>query len=85
MFFLQEEEQVPFVYVRTLNPTTNEPWVAVMGAHELVIKRDRDNDSALVLNRWSTTNNRSKAWARLLFLTWEGWLPHKIARKEAVQ
>lgn len=72
VFFLQNDPPAPYIYIRTRKDPNEAPWVAVLGAHELVIKRDRESDAALVLSRWSTRNNRSKPWARLQFTTWEG-------------
>ncbi|KAK2591139.1 hypothetical protein QQS21_011177 [Conoideocrella luteorostrata] len=44
------------------------PWFSLQGAHELCIER---SGSSLQLRRWSKTENCSKPWAILFFLTWE--------------
>jgi hypothetical protein len=41
----------------------------MFGAHELCIERE---GSALQLKRWSRSEQCSKLWAALYFLTWEG-------------
>ena len=71
MFFLQGPERTPYLFVR-LAVNGTQPWASFLGVHELVIKRERDSDSILKLTRWSTTERRSKLWARLQFVTWEG-------------
>lgn len=68
MFILEGQEEAPYVFIRT-NADVNS-WVAVLGAHELVIKRD--NDSTLTLSRWSLSQHKSKLWAKLRFVYWEG-------------
>ncbi len=45
------------------------PWFSLHGAHELCISRE---GSALQLKRWSRSEQCSKLWAVLYFLTWEG-------------
>ncbi|EMR70438.1 hypothetical protein UCREL1_2530 [Eutypa lata UCREL1] len=70
IFFLKDGDQAPFIYIR-IYMQPNEPWVATIGVHELVIKRDKGNDSALVLSRWCLASQKSKPWARLQFNTWE--------------
>ncbi|KAK5990524.1 hypothetical protein PT974_08793 [Cladobotryum mycophilum] len=44
------------------------PWFSSRGAHELCIERDGDS---LQFNRWSRSENCSKLWATLRFITWE--------------
>ncbi|KAK8097715.1 uncharacterized protein PG998_013201 [Apiospora kogelbergensis] len=70
-FFLQGLEETPFLMVRQIH--SGEPWASIKGAHELCIKRDFD--SRLTLNRWSSSEGRSKPWAQLTFITWEGEHP----------
>lgn len=52
---------------------SGEPWAAIKGAHELCIKRDFD--SRLTFTRWSVSERRTKPWAQLTFITWEGKHP----------
>ncbi|KOS19322.1 hypothetical protein ESCO_000898 [Escovopsis weberi] len=44
------------------------PWFSSRGAHELCIERDADS---LQLKRWSRSEDCSKLWATLRFMTWE--------------
>lgn len=45
------------------------PWFSLLGAHELCVKR---NGSCLQFWRWSASEQCTKRWANLCFLTWEG-------------
>jgi hypothetical protein len=47
----------------------SEAWVALRGAHELCISQEKPE--SLMLARWSKTEQRSKPWALLNFMTWE--------------
>lgn len=73
IFFLQGQDRAPHVFVRAFENSI-QPWAAYRGVHELVIKRERENDAILKLTRWSNSERRSKLWARLQFATWEGGL-----------
>lgn len=68
-FFLQNSDEAPFVLIRTV-PQSGQPWVCLHGAHELCISR-HDN-ATLNFQRWSRSEGRSKVWASLKFVTWEG-------------
>jgi len=67
-FFLQGLDEIPSLMVRQIH--SGEPWAAIKGAHELCIKRDFD--SRLTFTRWSVSEHRTKPWAQLTFITWEG-------------
>ncbi|KAI1073914.1 hypothetical protein F5B20DRAFT_596827 [Whalleya microplaca] len=67
IFFLQLTNQAPSVLIRTTQP--NGSWCSVRGVHELCIYRK--GESSLTLDRWSQSEQRSKPWANLSFLTWE--------------
>jgi hypothetical protein len=45
------------------------PWFSLRGAHELCVER---NGSCLLFWRWSASEQCTKKWASLCFLTWEG-------------
>ncbi|KAL2269899.1 hypothetical protein VTJ83DRAFT_2083 [Remersonia thermophila] len=66
LVFLSSVDQCPYFLIRTIQ--NNTPWYSMFGAHELVIERE---GSALQLKRWSKTEQCSKLWAVLYFLTWE--------------
>lgn len=67
IFFLQIFDDAPYLLIRTFQ--TGQPWVAVLGAHELCIHQD--TNSSLTLTRWSQSEDRIKPWAVLSFVTWE--------------
>ncbi|GAB1311187.1 DH domain-containing protein [Madurella fahalii] len=64
--FLNLANQSPYYLMRTMKGDT--PWFSLLGAHELCIERE---GSALQLKRWSHSEQCSKLWAALYFLTWE--------------
>ncbi|KAH7328890.1 hypothetical protein B0I35DRAFT_404185 [Stachybotrys elegans] len=64
--FIDSRDKCPYFLVRTFH--MGGPWYSVFGAHELCIDRD---GSSLRLKRWSKTENCSKLWAILYFVTWE--------------
>ncbi|KAL2020157.1 hypothetical protein VTK56DRAFT_8681 [Thermocarpiscus australiensis] len=64
--FLSSVDQCPYFLMRTMQGDT--PWFSLLGAHELCIERE---GSALQLKRWSRSEQSSKLWAALYFLTWE--------------
>ncbi|KAK5651732.1 hypothetical protein OQA88_11694 [Cercophora sp. LCS_1] len=64
--FLNSADQCPYLLMRTIQGGT--PWFSLLGAHELCIGRE---GSALQLKRWSRSEQCSKLWAALYFLTWE--------------
>jgi len=59
-------DQAPYLLIRSLQ--SGAPWFSMFGAHELCIGRE---GSALQLKRWSRSEQCSKLWAALYFLTWE--------------
>lgn len=65
--YLSSADQCPYFLLRTMQ--NNTPWYSLFGAHELCIERE---GSALQLKRWSRSEQCSKLWAALYFLTWEG-------------
>ncbi|OTB15944.1 hypothetical protein K445DRAFT_104698 [Daldinia sp. EC12] len=67
IFFLQLRDQTPSLLIRSKD--ASRIWVSVRGAHELSIRRE--NDSVLLLSRWSRSEQKAKPWAILSFLTWE--------------
>ncbi|KAK0628124.1 hypothetical protein B0T17DRAFT_486231 [Bombardia bombarda] len=69
LVFLNLVNQSPYLLIRTVQG--GNPWFALRGAHELCIGRE---GSALQLKRWSRSEQCSKLWAALYFLTWEGKL-----------
>ncbi|KAL2157408.1 hypothetical protein VTH06DRAFT_6100 [Thermothelomyces fergusii] len=64
--FLSSVDQCPYFLLRTLQDGA--PWYSMFGAHELCIERE---GSALQLKRWSRSEQCSKLWAALYFITWE--------------
>ncbi|KAK3695214.1 hypothetical protein B0T22DRAFT_508272 [Podospora appendiculata] len=66
LVFLNSVNQSPYLLIRTIQGGT--PWFSMRGAHELCISRE---GSALQLKRWSRSEQCSKLWAVLYFLTWE--------------
>lgn len=68
--FLNSADQCPYLLMRTIQG--GNPWFSLLGAHELCIGRE---GSALQLKRWSRSEQCSKLWAALYFLTWEGQNP----------
>ncbi|KAK4245621.1 hypothetical protein C7999DRAFT_42840 [Corynascus novoguineensis] len=64
--FLSSVDQCPYFLMRTIQ--NNTPWYSMFGAHELCIERE---GSALQLKRWSRSEQCSKLWAALYFITWE--------------
>ncbi|KAK3330280.1 hypothetical protein B0H66DRAFT_611683 [Apodospora peruviana] len=66
LVFLNSVNQSPYLLVRTSQAGI--PWFSLRGAHELCIGRE---GSALQLKRWSLSEQCSKLWAALYFLTWE--------------
>ncbi|KAK4239435.1 hypothetical protein C8A03DRAFT_14155 [Achaetomium macrosporum] len=64
--FLSSVDQCPYFLMRTIQDDA--PWYSMFGAHELCIERE---GSALQLKRWSRSEQCSKLWAALYFLTWE--------------
>lgn len=69
MVYLNLVNQVPYLLIRTFH--VGSFWFSLQGAHELRIARE---GSALLLRRWSATEQRPKPWASLCFKTWEGML-----------
>ncbi|KAL2178632.1 uncharacterized protein P884DRAFT_276534 [Thermothelomyces heterothallicus CBS 202.75] len=64
--FLSSVDQCPYFLMRILQNSA--PWYSMLGAHELCIERE---GSALQLKRWSRSEQCSKLWAALYFITWE--------------
>ncbi|KAK0737718.1 hypothetical protein B0T21DRAFT_286197 [Apiosordaria backusii] len=64
--YLNSVDQSPYFLMRTMQGDV--PWFSLFGAHELCINRE---GSALQLKRWSRSEQCSKLWAALYFLTWE--------------
>ncbi|KAK3394626.1 hypothetical protein B0H63DRAFT_506302 [Podospora didyma] len=64
--FLNSVDQSPYILMRTIQG--GNPWFSMYGVHELCIGRE---GSALQLKRWSRSEQASKLWAALYFLTWE--------------
>ncbi|KAK4155354.1 hypothetical protein C8A00DRAFT_13575 [Chaetomidium leptoderma] len=64
--FLSSVDQCPYFLMRSMQ--NNAPWYSLFGAHELCIERE---GSALQLKRWSRSEQCSKLWVALYFLTWE--------------
>lgn len=64
--FLSSVDQSPYLLIRTMQG--GNPWFSLRGAHELCISRE---GSALQLKRWSRSEQCSKLWAALYFMTWE--------------
>lgn len=69
MVVLNSLDDAPYLVVRSYHPGTSKPFFSMKGVHELCISRD---GSALVLKRWSRSENCGKLWALLYFITWEG-------------
>lgn len=70
IFYLETIYGVPYVFIRTSEG--DQQWIALRGAHELVIKREGRDGSSLMFWRWSKSEQQRKRWARLQFITWEG-------------
>jgi len=68
--FVNSADQCPYLLMRTIQSGNH--WFSLLGAHELCIGRE---GSALQLKRWSRSEQCSKLWAALYFLTWEGEPP----------
>lgn len=68
--YLSGADQCPYLLLRTVHAGV--PWFSQKGAHELCIERD---GSCLQLKRWSRSEDCSKLWAILYFMTWEGICP----------
>ncbi|ERT03477.1 hypothetical protein HMPREF1624_01792 [Sporothrix schenckii ATCC 58251] len=66
--FINPFDRCPYLVVRSLDTGTNMSAFSIYGVHELCIERD---GSCLVIKRWSHTENTSKLWVLLYFLTWE--------------
>jgi hypothetical protein len=64
--YLSSVDQCRYFLLRTMQ--NNTPWYSLFGAHELCIERE---GSALQLKRWSRSEQCSKLWVALYFLTWE--------------
>ncbi|KAK4165850.1 hypothetical protein QBC43DRAFT_207813 [Cladorrhinum sp. PSN259] len=64
--YLNSVDKSPYFLMRTMQGDT--PWFSLLGAHELCISRE---GSAVQLKRWSRSEQCSKLWAVLFFLTWE--------------
>ncbi|KAL2168443.1 hypothetical protein VTG60DRAFT_7245 [Thermothelomyces hinnuleus] len=64
--FLSSVDQCPYFLMRILQNSA--PWYSMFGAHELCIERE---GSALQLKRWSRSEQCSRLWAALYFITWE--------------
>jgi hypothetical protein len=75
--FLSSVDQCPYFLMRTVQ--NNTPWYSLFGAHELCIERE---GSALQLKRWSRSEQCSKLWVALYFLTWEGKLPSWVSEHD---
>jgi hypothetical protein len=70
IFFLQTLDQTPSIFLRAI--TGGQSLVSMRGVHELCISREKP--SRLKLTRWSRSEDQSKPWATLQFITWEGEL-----------
>lgn len=68
--YLSPIDQAPYLLIRSLQGEA--AWFSSYGVHELCIGRE---GSALQLKRWSRSEQCSKLWAALYFITWEGKLP----------
>ncbi|ORY66119.1 uncharacterized protein BCR38DRAFT_173137 [Pseudomassariella vexata] len=66
-FFLETSDEAPFLLIRTMQFGSS--WVSLRGAHELSIRRGTSN--TLTLTRWSKSEEHSKPWAILSFITCE--------------
>jgi hypothetical protein len=66
--FMNPVNNAPYLQTRTLSSNNLLPLYSLRGAHELCISRE---GSALQLKRWSRSEQCSKLWAVLSFLTWE--------------
>ncbi|KAK4207321.1 hypothetical protein QBC37DRAFT_97120 [Rhypophila decipiens] len=66
LVYINPVNQSPYLLVRTSQGGV--PWFSLRGAHELCIARE---GSALQLKRWSRSDQCSKLWVVLYFLTWE--------------
>ncbi|KAL4730358.1 hypothetical protein ACLX1H_002392 [Fusarium chlamydosporum] len=60
------QDQCPYFLLRTFHMGT--PWFSLRGAHELTVDR---NGSCLQFWQWSASEQCTKKWANLCFLTWE--------------
>lgn len=60
-------DKCPYFLLRTFH--MGNPWFSLLGAHELCVKR---NGSCLQFWRWDASEQCTKRWANLCFLTWEG-------------
>lgn len=67
MVYISPLDQGSYLLLRSFQ--NGAPWYALRGTHELCISRE---GGALQLRRWSTTAQCAKAWATLVFKTWEG-------------
>ncbi|CRK35286.1 hypothetical protein BN1708_016444 [Verticillium longisporum] len=66
MVYISPLDQGSYLLLRSFQ--NGAPWYALRGTHELCISRE---GGALQLRRWSTTAQCAKAWATLVFKTWE--------------
>ncbi|KAK3956351.1 hypothetical protein QBC32DRAFT_330990 [Pseudoneurospora amorphoporcata] len=64
--YLNPIDQAPYLLIRSLQGEV--AWFSLYGVHELCIGRE---GSALQLKRWSRSEQCSKLWAALYFITWE--------------
>lgn len=67
MTYLNHVNQTPYFLLRTYH--LGGQWFSLLGAHELFIRRE---GSALLLERYSSSQMGVKLWASLYFKTWEG-------------
>ncbi|KAG7136755.1 hypothetical protein HYQ45_005774 [Verticillium longisporum] len=66
MVYISPLDQGSYLLLRSFQ--NGAPWYALRGAHELCISRE---GGALQLRRWSATAQCARAWATLVFKTWE--------------
>lgn len=66
MTYLNHVNQTPYFLLRTYH--LGGQWFSLLGAHELFIRRE---GSALLLERYSSSQMGVKLWASLYFKTWE--------------
>ncbi|KAF5023336.1 hypothetical protein F66182_4644 [Fusarium sp. NRRL 66182] len=59
-------ERCPYFLLRTFH--MGSPWFSLRGAHELCVEREKNT---LQFWRWSPSDQCSKPWANLCFMTWE--------------
>ncbi|KAI1128263.1 hypothetical protein F5Y10DRAFT_178703 [Nemania abortiva] len=69
IIFLRQEDNKPFILVRTSTGPYGELWVSIRPIKLITI--ERESSSVLYLAYWDHATRRNRAWASLAFLTWE--------------